>query len=86
MTAPAPAVALAAPPKPRRWPIAPKAHGAWLGAGSGIGLAQAAVGIIQAIEHHPLAQGYVVGIYMLAGPLVAFIGAYLAPHQDRPAP
>ena len=69
-----------------RWPVAPKAHGAWLGAGSGAALAQAVIGVIQAITHTTLAPGFTAAIFALSTPLLAFIGSYLAPHQDRIPP
>lgn len=57
-----------------------KAHGAWLGGGTGAGLAGLVVGLLQQhLTHHPLAPIDVEAIYSAVGVLGAFGGAYLLP-------
>lgn len=60
--------------------ISPKAHGAWLGAGSGSAVAGIIVGLIQDYwTHAPLPAPAIQGIYVLVAAAVAFAGAYLLP-------
>lgn len=57
-----------------------KAHGAWLGGGTGAGLAGLIVGLLQQhLVHHPLAPIDVEAIYSGVGVLGAFGGAWLLP-------
>jgi hypothetical protein len=61
-------------------PISPKAHGAWLGSGSGAALANEVINLIQTyVTHAPLPQPTVALIYTLVPALMAFIGAYVVP-------
>jgi hypothetical protein len=67
-------------PFTRSGPISPKAHGAWLGAGSGVAIANVAIGLIESyITHKPLPVAAVAGINLAVTPLIAFIGSWLAP-------
>lgn len=68
-----------------RYPVTAKAHGAWLGAGAGSAIAAELVGLIQTyLTHSALPAPDVQLIYTIVPALVAFIGAYLAPHEARP--
>lgn len=61
-------------------PISPKAHGAWLGAGSGAALTAEIIGLIQTYwTHKPLEPALVSLMYTVIPALVAFLGAWLAP-------
>jgi hypothetical protein len=68
----------------RRWPVTAKTHGAWLGAGTGSALAAGVAGLIQTyLTHRTLPAADVSLIYTASTALVAFIGSYVAPNQDR---
>jgi hypothetical protein len=69
-----------------RAPLAPKFHGAWLGAGTGIGLGQVINALLIWAVWHGGAEPDAVAnaVTYLAGIAVAALGAYLAPHQPRP--
>lgn len=61
-------------------PISPKAHGAWLGAGSGAALTAEIISLIQTYwTHKPLEPALVSLMYTVVPAAVAFLGAYLAP-------
>lgn len=69
-----------------RAPLAPKFHGAWLGAGTGIGLGQVINALLIWAVWHGGAEPDAVAnaVTYLAGIAIAGLGAYLAPHQPRP--
>ena len=69
--------------KPATAPFEAKAHGAWLGAGSGVALAQIIVGVVQAVTRRPLDPGFIAAIDGVTSPLLALLGAWLAPHTPR---
>lgn len=60
-------------------PISPKAHGAWLGAGSGAAAGNEIIALIQTYAHTTLPPATVTLIYTLMPALAAFVGAWLAP-------
>jgi hypothetical protein len=60
-------------------PISPKAHGAWIGGGAGAYVANQVVALISQWTHHPLATPYATLIYGVTPPVLAFLGAWLAP-------
>lgn len=61
-------------------PISPKAHGAWLGAGSGAALTAEIISLVEAYwTHKPLDPALVSLLYTIVPAVVAFLGAYLAP-------
>lgn len=67
-------------PLTKSGPISPKAHGAWLGAGSGIAVANIIVGLIQTYWIHKALPGAAVqAIDAVCTAGVAFIGSWLAP-------
>lgn len=71
-------------PLTKSGPISPKAHGAWMGAGSGIGAANVIIGLIEAYgTHHALPIAAVSGIDFVVTPLAAFLGAWLQPLMSR---
>jgi hypothetical protein len=66
-------------------PISPKAHGAWIGAGTGQAITVAVVGLIEAYGTRgplPMATVYAIGLVITAA--LAFFGAYIAPHLPDP--
>ena len=68
-----------------RNPISPKAHGAWLGAGTGQAIAGVVVGLIQTyVTHATLATPAVQSIYIVISSLLALTGAYILPSGQRP--
>lgn len=78
-------------PLTRQGPISPKAHGAWLGAGTGVAIANVVTGLIEAYgTHAALPAAAVAAISLVCSPLVAFLGAWLAPliakAEKPPAP
>jgi hypothetical protein len=61
-------------------PISPKAHGAYLGAGTGSLIANDLIQLIQQyITHAALAPSLVTLIYTVVPALLAFVGAYVTP-------
>lgn len=73
------------PPKPSgRYPVAAKTQAAGGGGGLGAAIAVALIQMIQAYgTHKPLAAGAQVLITMAVSGALAWLSAYLAPHQDR---
>lgn len=64
-----------------------KAHGAWLGGGTGVGVASLIVGLLQQhVTHHPLAQVDVQAVYSLVAVAGSFLGAYVLPTLQRVVP
>ncbi len=64
----------------RLGPVSPKAHGAWLGAGSGSYVANTAIGLLQSyVTHAPLSPALVTLIYGAASVLLAFAAAWVLP-------
>lgn len=62
--------------------VSPKAHGAWLGAGSGASVAAVIVGLIQDYwTHAALPAAAVQGIYIVVSAIAAFAGAYILPQK-----
>jgi hypothetical protein len=66
-------------------PISPKVHGAWLGAGAGAGIANALIQLIQSYGvHKALPLSVTALIFTVTPPLVAALGAWLAPLLPSP--
>jgi len=65
-------------------PISPKAHGAWLGSGSGAAVTNVVIGLLQQyVTHAPLASSLVTALYVVVPGLLAFTGAWLAPSLQQ---
>ena len=62
-------------------PVSPKAHGAWLGAGTGALLGQLVAGLLSHYLNHDksLPTVDVTAITSVCTAVVAFVGAWLAP-------
>lgn len=61
-------------------PISPKAHGAWLGAGTGAAIADEIISLVQTYgTHAPLPASTSALIFTVVPAVVAFLGAWLAP-------
>jgi hypothetical protein len=60
-------------------PVSPKAHGAWLGAGTGAAVANEVIQLIQTYGHTVLPAATTSLIYTVVPAIVAFVGAWLAP-------
>lgn len=67
-------------PLTRSGPLSPKFHGAWLGAGTGVAIANVIIGLIETYgTHKPLPQVDVTAINLVVAPLLSAAGAWLAP-------
>jgi hypothetical protein len=66
----------------RRWPVAPKVHAAAGSAGAGALLLQ----LVLTILHADGGQVLSVVLHALAPLMLAYVGGWRAPHQDRPPP
>lgn len=73
-----------APNAKGRFPVEAKTQSAGLGAGFGVALAGAIVGVLQQyVTHDTLPLALTDLIYLGSGAAVAWAAAYFAPHQDR---
>jgi hypothetical protein len=60
-------------------PISPKAHGAWLGAGTGAAITQEIINLVQTYGHTTLPPALTGMLFTVVPALVAGLGAWLAP-------